>query len=73
MLKNLILPISIVGGTVVLVVAIVVLAVNLSNNENLGYPNIKFTIIGTNDLHGKYYPSLLSRSDNLEKYGYGGL
>jgi hypothetical protein len=72
-MKYWILPVSIGAGISVLVVAIIILAVHLSNNSNPDYPSLKFTIVGTNDLHGKYYASLLSRSDNLQKYGYGGL
>lgn len=29
--------------------------------------------MGTNDLHGKVYPTPLFRSDNRESYNYGGL
>lgn len=30
-------------------------------------------IIGTNDIHGKVYPTFLFRADNQQKYKYGGL
>lgn len=30
-------------------------------------------IIGTNDIHGKAFPTVLSRQDTGEKYNYGGL
>lgn len=72
-MKKLILPASIGSGIGVLVISLVILGVTISNKSNSEYPSLKFTIVGTNDLHGKYYPSLLSRSDTLEKYGYGGL
>ena len=30
-------------------------------------------IVGTNDLHGKVYPTTLFRADNQQEYKYGGL
>ena len=30
-------------------------------------------VIGTNDIHGKAFPTVLSRQDTGEKYNYGGL
>ena len=51
----------------------IVLVLNLDGYSTGGSPKLKFTIVGTNDLHGKYYPTLLSRSDTLEKYTFGGL
>lgn len=30
-------------------------------------------IIGTNDIHGKAFPTMLSRPDTEQRYNYGGL
>lgn len=44
---------------------------NLTSREILS----KFDVIlvGTNDIHGTAYPTILSRKDTGEKYTYGGL
>lgn len=34
---------------------------------------ISLVIAGTNDIHGGYYPTLLSRKDTGERYNFGGL
>ena len=34
---------------------------------------LTITIIGSNDIHGKAFPTTLVRSDTGEKYNYGGL
>lgn len=39
----------------------------------LGEQFTTIVIIGTNDLHGKVYPTRLFRSDTNEDYNYGGL
>lgn len=39
----------------------------------LGNLQLTVTIIGSNDIHGKAFPTLLYRQDTGEKYKYGGL
>jgi 2',3'-cyclic-nucleotide 2'-phosphodiesterase (5'-nucleotidase family) len=36
-------------------------------------PKINITIVGTNDIHGGAYPTLISRKDTGERFNYGGL
>jgi len=41
-----------------------------------GYGFCQFTtiaIVATNDIHGSAFPAQMQRSDNKEKYNYGGL
>lgn len=47
---------------IALAVLFIIIEVEKSWTKN---PSIKFTIVGTNDIHGKYYASLLSREDNF--------
>ncbi len=37
------------------------------------FSELTVAVIGTNDIHGKAFPTLLARQDTGEKYNYGGL
>lgn len=57
----------------VVVGAVVGLAVGLTVGNSDDVPSVGVLIVGTNDIHGGYYSTLLSRKDTGERYGYGGL
>ena len=44
---------------------------NLKKEDFL--PKLDIILVGTNDIHGTAYPTILSRKDTAEKYTYGGL
>ena len=62
--------ITIVALTLVIISLVITMGFpEILNNT----PSLTVTVAGTNDIHGTFYSRLFKRTDNQEKYDYGGL